>query len=113
MVESRTVNPPQSTAERLSVDSVTIRHLTGWGEYQAVLTLQQEVWGVDFADLVPASILKVSQRLGGVTAGAFAPDGRMLGFVFGITGTERGNWSTGPTCLVCVPRHGTWGSADG
>ena len=96
MVESRTVNPPQSTAGRLSVDSVTIRHLTGWGEYQAVLTLQQEVWGVDFADLVPASILKVSQRLGGVTAGAFAPDGRMLGFVFGITGTERGklvHWS--------------------
>ncbi len=96
MVESRTVDTPQSTGEPRSVGSVTIRHLTGWGEYQAVLTLQQEIWGVDFADLVPASILKVSQRLGGVTAGAFAPDGRMLGFVFGITGTERGklvHWS--------------------
>jgi predicted GNAT superfamily acetyltransferase len=96
MPEYRTIDTPQRTAEPVSPDSVTIRHLTGWGEYQAVLTLQQEVWGVDFADLVPASILKVSQRLGGVTAGAFAPDGRMLGFVFGMTGIERGklvHWS--------------------
>jgi predicted GNAT superfamily acetyltransferase len=42
------------------------------------------------------SILKVSQRVGGVSAGAFAPDGALLGFVFGLTGVERGrvvHWS--------------------
>jgi predicted GNAT superfamily acetyltransferase len=96
MVESRTVDTPPSHGEPISVGSVTIRHLTSWGEFKACVTLQQDVWGVDFADLVPASIMKVSQRLGGVTAGAFSPDGRLIGFVFGITGTERGklvHWS--------------------
>src|SRR6185312_6577847 len=74
----------------------TIRHLATWAEYQACVGLQQDVWGVDFFDLVPASILKVSQRLGGVTAGAFDRDGRLVGFVFGMTGVERGqlvHWS--------------------
>jgi predicted GNAT superfamily acetyltransferase len=83
--------PPEMRA-----GAITIRHLTTWGEFQAVVALQQEIWGVDFADLVPASILKISQRLGGVTAGAFDHNGRLIGFVFGITGTERGrlvHWS--------------------
>jgi predicted GNAT superfamily acetyltransferase len=74
----------------------TIRHLATWGEYQACVTLQQDVWGVDFRDVVSAAILKVSQRLGGVTAGAFDSEGRLIGFVFGITGVERGrlvHWS--------------------
>lgn len=78
------------------IASLTIRHVSGWSEYQACVALQQEVWGVDFADLVPGSILKVSQRLGGVTAGAFDADGRLIAFVFGLTGTERGrlvHWS--------------------
>src|ERR1022692_420960 len=75
---------------------VTIRRIETWSEYRACVALQQEVWGVDFADLVPAAILKVSQRIGGVTAGAFEPDGRLIGFVFGITGVEHGrlvHWS--------------------
>ncbi len=73
-----------------------IRHLRSWTEFQACVALQQEVWGVSFADLVPASILKVTQRVGGVTAGAFEPDGRLVGFVYGLTGVEDGrlvHWS--------------------
>jgi len=74
----------------------TIRQLKGWQEYQACVDLQRAVWGADFIDVVPASILKVSQRLGGVTAGAFDKSGLLVGFVFGITGVERGrivHWS--------------------
>jgi len=85
-------NPPPTAG----APPLTIRHLATWAEYQACVALQQEVWGVDFFDVVPAAILKVSQRLGGVTAGAFDPDGRLVGFVFGMTGTERGklvHWS--------------------
>ena len=44
----------------------------------------------------PLSILKISQKVGGIAAGAFAPDGRMLGFVFGLTGVRDGrlfHWS--------------------
>ncbi|MGI8618769.1 MAG: hypothetical protein ACR2L6_06725 [Gemmatimonadaceae bacterium] len=45
---------------------------------------------------MPPAILMVAQKLGGVCAGAFAPDGRMLGFVFGMTGLRDGrlvHWS--------------------
>jgi len=46
--------------------------------------------------VVPASILKVAQRIGGVVAGAFSESDDLLGFVFGLTGVERGkivHWS--------------------
>ena len=41
--------------------------------------------GYSFSERVPPTILMVSQRIGGVTAGAFDGAGRMLGFVFGMT----------------------------
>jgi predicted GNAT superfamily acetyltransferase len=65
-------------------------------ELLACVELQRATWGDGFSDLVPASILKVSQRVGGIAAGAFDADGRLLGFVFGLTGIERGrvvHWS--------------------
>jgi predicted GNAT superfamily acetyltransferase len=64
-------------------------------EYQACVALQEEVWGVGFSERVSLAILKVSQRLGGVAAGAFDA-GRLIGFVFGMTGIEDGrpvHWS--------------------
>jgi predicted GNAT superfamily acetyltransferase len=90
------LSQPRKAAPQAPTQPITIRHLAGWAELQACVALEQEVWGVDFADLVPAAILKVSQRLGGVAAGAFDADGRLIGFVFGITGVERGrivHWS--------------------
>lgn len=75
---------------------VAIRHLASQADYAACVALQRETWGKDFSDAVPASILLVSQKLGGVAAGAFAPDGRLLGFVYGMTGVENGSivhWS--------------------
>jgi predicted GNAT superfamily acetyltransferase len=76
--------------------SVEIRPLVSQDELLACVELQRSTWGEGFSDLVPASILKVSQRVGGVAAGAFGADGRLLGFVFGLTGVERGrivHWS--------------------
>lgn len=58
--------------------------------------LQRLTWGADFTEKVPAAMLIVAQELGGVTAGAFADDGRLLGFVFGVTGLRHGklaHWS--------------------
>lgn len=75
---------------------VTIRPLDSRGDYDACVRLQREVWGEDFVDVVPATILMVSQRVGGVAAGAFDADGRLLGFVFGISGLRDGepvHWS--------------------
>jgi predicted GNAT superfamily acetyltransferase len=91
--------PTSASATRLAAPaarSVEIRPLRTPEELLACVELQRATWGESFADLVPASILKVSQRVGGVTAGAFDGDGRLLGFVFGLTGIERGrvvHWS--------------------
>jgi predicted GNAT superfamily acetyltransferase len=65
-------------------------------EYQECMLIQEEIWGFGFRELVPSAVLMVAQKMGGVVAGAFAPDGRMLGFVFGITGLRHGaiaHWS--------------------
>jgi predicted GNAT superfamily acetyltransferase len=85
--------PPLRTPAAGAVD---IRPLRTLDELTACVELQRATWGDEFSDLVPASILKVSQRVGGVAAGAFDGDGRLLGFVFGLTGIERGrivHWS--------------------
>jgi chorismate synthase len=78
------------------VSEIAVRQLTTHAEYAACVELQRETWGKDFNDTVPSAILIVTQKLGGVAAGAFDGSGRLLGFVFGITGVEHGDvvhWS--------------------
>jgi predicted GNAT superfamily acetyltransferase len=79
-----------------TMGTITIRDLSTNDEYDACVRLQRETWGKDFDDVIPASLLKVSQKVGGVTAGAFDESGRMVGFVFGLTGMHDGvpaHWS--------------------
>lgn len=74
----------------------TIRHLNTLDEYEAAVELQYATWGPNFTGCVPASLLRVTQRIGGITAGAFAPSGELAGFVYGITGMQNGrplHWS--------------------
>ena len=76
--------------------TIEIRSVSSHEELRACVELQIDIWGESFTDLVPASILKVAQRVGGVTAGAFDRAGTLIGFVFGLTGVERGrvvHWS--------------------
>ncbi len=71
-----------------------IRPLDSEKDYAACTALQRAIWGP--SDTVPASLLRVSQDLGAIAAGAFAPDGTLLGFVFGLTGVRAGalvHWS--------------------
>ena len=85
---------------------VTLRPLASAADYAACIELQKETWGQGFAEVVPGVLLKISQRVGGVAAGAFATEGRdagrvghagqLLGFVFGLTGARHGHlthWS--------------------
>lgn len=75
---------------------IVVRRVETLAEYEQCLAIQVETWGADFRELVPPTILLVAQKLGGVCAGAFAADGRMLGFVFGMTGLRDGklaHWS--------------------
>ena len=80
----------------VSEEPITIRPLETRAEHEACVALQRDIWGPDFVDVVPATILMVSQQVGGVASGAFDTDGRLLGFVFGISGVRDGgtaHWS--------------------
>lgn len=73
-----------------------IRPFSTIEEFRACEKLQEETWGEGFSERVPAAILKVAQILGGISAGAYAPDGSLAGFVFGMTGVRDGelvHWS--------------------
>ncbi len=73
-----------------------IRPFSTVEEYRACVDLQEETWGDGFSERVSPAILKVSQKLGGVAAGAYSKEGRLVGFVFGMTGVRGGevaHWS--------------------
>lgn len=87
-------NPADSSVA--FADGVSIRELTTQDDYRECVAIQDEIWGPGFAEVVPPAILMVSQKMGGVCAGAFDPSSRLLGFVFGVTGVRHGaiaHWS--------------------
>ncbi|MFC1575143.1 GNAT family N-acetyltransferase [Gemmatimonadota bacterium] len=74
----------------------SIRPFASMEEYQACASMQEEVWGEGFSERVSAAILMIANRLGGLSAGAFDETGRLVGFVFGLTGFMDGevvHWS--------------------
>ncbi len=73
-----------------------IRDLSSLDDYAACVALQEETWGAGFSERVPTAILRVTQKIGGVAAGAFNDNDEMVGFVFGLTGVRDGelvHWS--------------------
>jgi predicted GNAT superfamily acetyltransferase len=77
-------------------DGIVIRELATHEERAAAVRLQDETWGAGFTERVPVAMLLVGQKVGGISAGAFARDGQLLGFVFGLTGFHDGtlvHWS--------------------
>ncbi len=90
------VDSPKQVTLPGSSGTFTLRRLSSTEDYNACVRLQQETWGTGFTENVPATILMVSQKVGGVTAGAFDKNGTMVGFVFGLTGWKDGrpvHWS--------------------
>jgi len=86
------IQPPRADDQ----SPVTIKELTTFDEYQECVQIQRETWGDEFEEWVPTSILKVSQKIGGIVAGAYNAAGRMVGFVYGLTGYKDGipvHWS--------------------
>lgn len=73
-----------------------IRPFESHADRAQCVALQELTWGAGFTEKIPAAMLLVAQKTGGVCAGAFDADGRMLGFVFGVTGVQDGtlmHWS--------------------
>jgi chorismate synthase len=95
---------PRSPADGLDPGSIEIRPIATGPEREACVAMQRATWGEDFTDVVPSSIIKVSQRVGGVALGAFDAAGEMLGFVFGLTGVERGRIVHWSDMLAVAPR---------
>lgn len=87
----------------LRPEDVTLRSFEEAEDYRACVEVQRATWGQDFSDAVPASVLKISQKVGSVAAGAFAPDGWMLGFVWGLTGVRDGRFFHWSHMLAVVP----------
>ncbi|MBI4421360.1 MAG: GNAT family N-acetyltransferase [Gemmatimonadetes bacterium] len=76
--------------------TVRFRPLSTHREYVECVEIQKETWGAGFTEVVPASVLMICQKVGGIVAGAFGPDDRLLGFVFGLSGFKDGrpaHWS--------------------
>jgi predicted GNAT superfamily acetyltransferase len=79
---------PQSALSDVPAATNVIRPIASPAEYRECVALQCEIWG-DLYEPVPAALLQVSSYVGGIAAGAFAKDGgRMVGFVFGLTGVS-------------------------
>ena len=78
------------------MENIEIRPFETIEDFQACVEFQGDTWGGHFTERVPVAILKVSQRLDGVAAGAYSHTGQLLGFVFGMTGVQKGevvHWS--------------------
>ena len=76
--------------------TLTVRPLASSADYAQAIELQRITWGRSFRDIVPEAILKITQRVGGIAAGAFNGAGAMEGFVYGMSGLYDGrlmHWS--------------------
>ncbi len=69
--------------------SVEIRDFEKPSDYEACARLQVEIWGFSAADAVPPLHLIAMHHYGGILIGAFESD-RMVGFVCGFSGWDRG-----------------------
>jgi predicted GNAT superfamily acetyltransferase len=73
-----------------------VRPLTDYDDLKRCVEFQRVIWGADFTELAPASLLWVAVRTGGILAAAVDARDDMLGFIFGITGYRDGrpiHWS--------------------
>lgn len=79
-----------------SDSAVEIRPLVTRSEYEGCVALQREVWGAAYSEIVPVTVMEIAVRVGGICIGAFRESGKLVGFVFGVTGPRQGaltHWS--------------------
>jgi predicted GNAT superfamily acetyltransferase len=84
--------------------AVTIHPLKDAAELHAAVELQKEVWGDDFTEIIPTSVLKVVQQVGGIAIGAFV-ENRLVGLLFGISGIRDGELAHWSDTLAVLPEY--------
>jgi predicted GNAT superfamily acetyltransferase len=89
-------DPTRTDAPTDREPDVELRSLEGPEEYALCGELQRDTWGHDFGEIVPPALLQVTQKVGGIAAGAFDRHRRLVGFVYGLSGLREGSpvhWS--------------------
>ena len=84
---------------------IEIRALGSPDDYQQCVMLQRAIWGDDFTELVPPAMLKITTKVGGVTAGAFTSSGELVGFVYGVSGLRNGRPAHWSHMLAVLPAY--------
>jgi predicted GNAT superfamily acetyltransferase len=76
-------------AETKSKTAITIRDLQSFEDLKQVEEVEREVWGLSDVDTTPLTLAIATKEAGSIWVGAF--DGaRLVGFAFGLLGTEHG-----------------------
>lgn len=74
-----------------------IQQLTDTDGFRQVAALERELWGyADAEDAVPAPMLALTSKIGGLLLGAFDDEGRLCGFAYSLPGIRDGrafHWS--------------------
>ena len=76
---------PHARVDVETHSGLTYRPLVTPEDAAACFDLQGHVWGSTF-DRVPASLLRVTTKIGGLAIGAFDDRGVLVGFVYGLAG---------------------------
>ena len=83
---------------------ILVRPLTTLEECQQVAALEKVVWEfTDAEDVVPASLLIVSIKRGGLLLGALDDDGTLQGFVYSMPAVKNGRLTHWSHMLGVVP----------
>ena len=90
---------------RLAAHGLSIRVIQSPEDLDAAVIIQKDTWGHDFSDVVPASMMQITAKMGGVVAGAFDADGRLAGLVYGITGLRDGRLAHWSHMLAVRPEY--------
>lgn len=83
---------------------VAIHPLRDAAELHAAVELQKQVWGDGFTEIIPSSVLKVVQQVGGIAIGAFV-ESRLVGLLFGISGIRDGELAHWSDTLAVLPEY--------
>ena len=92
--------------------TVVVRALDTLEDREAGVALQEATWGVGFREKIPSAMLLIAEKTGGVAGGAFAPDGRIRGFVCGLVGVRDGVLFHGSDMLAVAPEARGMGLAE-
>ena len=104
-MEPHSITPSPKENHSSGASDVEVRELQGNAEFEMCSAFEEEIWGQHFSECVPAGLLMVGQKMGGLTAGAFDGRGRMVGMVFGLTGLWNGKPSHWSHMMAVAPSH--------